>query len=161
MESQSSDSNDNLVSRRSILKASAAAVSGAAALAAQSRQDDRNSSATNRKFRAWVTRGGGPQNGSVEELTLLPISGRQVVVRTKAAHCCYSLTGRALGLSDRNPGPPGTVQDVDQPVILGHGGVGIVESVGPEVRRVKVSDRVIVPVTPDCCQGSPEVIAPL
>jgi S-(hydroxymethyl)glutathione dehydrogenase/alcohol dehydrogenase len=35
-------------------------------------------------------------------------------------------------------------------VIQGHGGVGIVESVGPEVRRVQVGDRVCVSGTPHC-----------
>ena len=33
-----------------------------------------------------------------------------------------------------------------------HGGVGIVEAVGPDVRRVQVGDRVIVGVTPECGQ---------
>jgi S-(hydroxymethyl)glutathione dehydrogenase/alcohol dehydrogenase len=35
-------------------------------------------------------------------------------------------------------------------VIQGHGGVGIVEAVGPEVRRVQVGDRVCVSGTPQC-----------
>ena len=35
-------------------------------------------------------------------------------------------------------------------VIQGHGGVGIVEAVGPEVRRVQVGDRVCVSGTPHC-----------
>src|SRR4030095_14319594 len=32
----------------------------------------------------------------------------------------------------------------------GHGGVGVVEAVGPEVRRVRVGDRVCVSGTPQC-----------
>jgi S-(hydroxymethyl)glutathione dehydrogenase/alcohol dehydrogenase len=36
--------------------------------------------------------------------------------------------------------------------ILGHGGVGIVEAVTPEVKRVKVGDQVIVPITSQCGQ---------
>jgi S-(hydroxymethyl)glutathione dehydrogenase/alcohol dehydrogenase len=151
LQSSGLDQSNDALSRRTALKAGAAALSGAAALMAQA-TDDKKTSGAARKFRAWVTRGSGRNNGSVEELTLLPIKGRQVVVRTEAAHCCYSLSGRVLGLSDRNPGPPGTIQDVNQPVIQGHGGVGIVESVGPEVRRVKVGDRVIVSVTPQCGQ---------
>jgi len=35
-------------------------------------------------------------------------------------------------------------------VIQGHGGIGIVEAVGPEVRRVQVGDRVCVSGTPHC-----------
>jgi S-(hydroxymethyl)glutathione dehydrogenase/alcohol dehydrogenase len=35
-------------------------------------------------------------------------------------------------------------------VIQGHGGVGIVEAIGPEVRRVRVGDRVCVSGTPQC-----------
>ena len=38
----------------------------------------------------------------------------------------------------------------DMAVIQGHGGIGVVEAVGPEVRRVQVGDRVIVAVTPQC-----------
>ena len=35
-------------------------------------------------------------------------------------------------------------------LIQGHGGVGVVEAVGPEVRRVQVGDRVCVSGTPQC-----------
>jgi S-(hydroxymethyl)glutathione dehydrogenase/alcohol dehydrogenase len=35
-------------------------------------------------------------------------------------------------------------------VMQGHGGVGIVEAIGPEVRRVQVGDRVCVSGTPQC-----------
>ena len=35
-------------------------------------------------------------------------------------------------------------------VIQGHGGVGVVEAVGPEVRRAGVGDRVCVSGTPQC-----------
>jgi S-(hydroxymethyl)glutathione dehydrogenase/alcohol dehydrogenase len=38
----------------------------------------------------------------------------------------------------------------DMAVIQGHGGIGIVEAVGPEVRRVQVGDRVCVSGTPQC-----------
>jgi len=38
----------------------------------------------------------------------------------------------------------------DMAVIQGHGGVGVVEAVGPEVRRVRVGDRVCVSGTPQC-----------
>jgi S-(hydroxymethyl)glutathione dehydrogenase/alcohol dehydrogenase len=35
-------------------------------------------------------------------------------------------------------------------LIQGHGGIGVVEAVGPEVRRVQVGDRVCVSGTPQC-----------
>jgi S-(hydroxymethyl)glutathione dehydrogenase/alcohol dehydrogenase len=38
----------------------------------------------------------------------------------------------------------------DMAVIQGHGGIGIVEAVGPEVRRVRPGDRVCVSGTPHC-----------
>ena len=40
--------------------------------------------------------------------------------------------------------PPGTRRMNDMAVIQGHGGIGFVEAVGPEVRRVRVGDRVCV-----------------
>src|SRR5207237_8224895 len=45
---------------------------------------------------------------------------------------------------------PGTRRMNEMAVIQGHGGVGIVEAVGPEVRRVRVGDRVCVSGTPQC-----------
>ena len=38
----------------------------------------------------------------------------------------------------------------DMAVIQGHGGIGVVEEVGPEVRRVRAGDRVCVSGTPQC-----------
>jgi S-(hydroxymethyl)glutathione dehydrogenase/alcohol dehydrogenase len=35
-------------------------------------------------------------------------------------------------------------------IIQGHGGIGVVEAVGPEVRRVRAGDRVLVSGTPQC-----------
>jgi S-(hydroxymethyl)glutathione dehydrogenase/alcohol dehydrogenase len=90
------------------------------------------------------------------ELTLLPISGRQVVVQTEASQCCYTMCARVLGTQDP-PDPLGPqagviVNDPNEPIIQGHGGVGRVIAVGPEVRRVQVGDRVMVPVTAQCGQ---------
>jgi S-(hydroxymethyl)glutathione dehydrogenase/alcohol dehydrogenase len=107
-------------------------------------------------MRAWVSRGFGAATTRLEELTLLPIAGRQVLVRTEATQCCYTMTARILGTQDP-PDPLGPqaapiVNDPNQPQIQGHGGVGIVEAVGPLVGRVQVGDRVIVAVTPQCGQ---------
>ena len=104
-----------------------------------------------------------------QELTLRPIGGRQVVVRTEATNLCYSNAGVVLGLPP-NPAfaPPAGATQPPRPtappaagaagpgrlasmaLIQGHGGVGVVEAVGPEVRRVHVGDRVCVSGTPQC-----------
>jgi S-(hydroxymethyl)glutathione dehydrogenase/alcohol dehydrogenase len=153
--------NDEGVSRRALLqRGAAAAVAGgvttllganagtASAAASQASTSVTSQNVAGRTFRAWVQHRGGPGKGSAEELKLLPISDRQVVVRTEATQCCYSITARVLGTADpyQSAGPvlPG------QAVIHGHGGVGIVEAIGPAVRGLKVGNRVIVGVTPQC-----------
>ena len=92
-------------------------------------------------------------------MRLRPITGRQVVVRTEACNLCYSNVGAVLGIQ---PAPPATraatpvngglagANTNDMALIQGHGGVGVVEAVGPEVRRVQVGDRVCVSGTPQC-----------
>ena len=135
-------------SRRGLLKLGLAAAGAAAAGGrADAGQAPSRSAAvvTGRHFRGWVSRGTGPARTTLEELTLRPIAGRQVLVRTEATNLCYSNTGAVLGL-----GPGGGGRLSEMALIQGHGGVGIVESVGPEVRRVQVGDRVCVSGTPQC-----------
>jgi S-(hydroxymethyl)glutathione dehydrogenase/alcohol dehydrogenase len=67
------------------------------------------------------------------------------VVRTEATNLCYSNAGVVLGLQ-----PTGFGQLNQMALIQGHGGVGVVEAVGPDVRRVRVGDRVCVSGTPQC-----------
>jgi S-(hydroxymethyl)glutathione dehydrogenase/alcohol dehydrogenase len=129
---------DTAPSRRGIFKAGVAAAATGIAFAQQS-------AAPARKFRGWVSRGSGPGRTTLQELTLRPISGRQVVVRTEATNLCYSNAPFVLGL----PGPGGGPLQ-QMALIQGHGGVGIVEAVGPEVRRVQPGDRVCVSGTPQC-----------
>jgi S-(hydroxymethyl)glutathione dehydrogenase/alcohol dehydrogenase len=96
------------------------------------------------KFRAYVRNGA---TSSIEELTLRPIQPQQVVIRTQAAQACYTIVN-ALGPPPARPaGAPAPAA-----AIIGHGGVGIVEEVGSEVKRVQVGDLVVVPVTPQCGQ---------
>lgn len=147
------------VSRRGLMKR--AVVAGGVALAPQA-SGQTPAVISGRKFRGWVTLGG---NSTLQELTLRPISGRQVLVRTEAASLCYSTSGAVLGIrpnlpaapaaAPANPAPPragGAPRAGGQPraQVQGHGGVGIVEAVGPEVRRVKPGDRVCVSGTPQC-----------
>jgi S-(hydroxymethyl)glutathione dehydrogenase/alcohol dehydrogenase len=133
------------LSRRRLLK-NAAAVGGAA-LAAPTASALGQSAAviTGRKFRAWVSRGTGAGRTKLEDLTLRPISGRQIVVRTEGTNLCYSNTTTVLGLPGMFAGPLTRMAIID-----GHGGVGVVEAIGPDVRRVQVGDRVCVSGTPQC-----------
>jgi S-(hydroxymethyl)glutathione dehydrogenase/alcohol dehydrogenase len=149
------------MSRRGVLKRGAAA-GGAALLAGSpvSLSAQAPAVVTRRRFRAWIGRGAGPKRTTLQEVTLRPISGRQVVVRTEATNLCYSNVPPVLGVQPPPlPGAPapsalaapsGKRQMNDMAVIQGHGGVGIVEAVGPEVRRVRVGDRVCVSGTPHC-----------
>jgi S-(hydroxymethyl)glutathione dehydrogenase/alcohol dehydrogenase len=155
------------VSRRALLKHAAAAAAaggatmiGAAPLAAQAgalAAGDRGPNVAGRKFRAVVSTGFGPNTTKlVDNLTLLPIGGRQVVIQTEASQCCYTMCARVLGTQDPpdplGPQAPVIVNDPNEPTIQGHGGVGRVLAIGPDVKRVAVGDRVMVPVTAQCGQ---------
>src|SRR5687767_11320942 len=159
-------------SRRGLLKGLAAA--GAAAVAGRADASPQARSAavvTGRRFKGWVSRGTGTGRTTLQELTLRPITGRQVLVRTEATNLCYSNVGAVLGVPPNIAPPPGAAPAVVPPqgapqaapagpppgpagggraLIQGHGGVGIVEAVGPEVRRVQAGDRVCVSGTPQC-----------
>jgi len=152
------------LTRRGLLKKGAAAAAGAAGLltapAAHAQSTQTPAAITRRRFKAWISRGDGPGRTTLHELTLRPISGRQVVVRTEATNLCYSNVSAVLGLQPNTgaAAPPspiappvvGTRRMNDMAVIQGHGGIGIVEAVGPEVRRVRAGDRVCVSGTPHC-----------
>jgi len=190
------------ISRRRLLQQGAAAAAGSAAIASQGTAAFGQAPAvvTARRFRGWVTRGGGAGRTTLQELTLRPISGRQIVVRTEATNLCYSNVSAVLSVPPPAPppgaaggpgggaagpgtppagpgaaaggragappagaraggppagGPPpgggrGAFGGAPRAIIQGHGGVGIVEAVGPQVRRVQVGDRVCVSGTPQC-----------
>ncbi|MFM2125501.1 MAG: hypothetical protein RL328_1952 [Acidobacteriota bacterium] len=125
------------ISRRKLLHSTAA---GSFLLAPQVAAGQAPAQITNtqtgRKFKAFVRQGTGT---NVAEMSLLPIQPREVVVRTEAAAACYTITGGVL----RTTNSP-RVQ------IPNHSGMGVVEAIGPDVRRVQVGDRVIVPGTPQC-----------
>jgi S-(hydroxymethyl)glutathione dehydrogenase/alcohol dehydrogenase len=140
---------DSTPSRRDLLKTGLAAAGGLAitqqgGVLAQSQSA---AISTGRRFRGWVSRGTGPGRTTLQDLTLRPIGGRQVVVRTEATNLCYSNVGAVLGLQ---AAPAGFGRLNQMALIQGHGGVGVVETVGPDVRRVRVGDRVCVSGTPQC-----------
>src|SRR5262245_20447786 len=148
------------LTRRGLLKRGAtAAAAGAAGLLTPSQTAAQSTQApavvTRRKFKAWISRGDGRGRTTLHEITLRPIGGRQVVVRTEATNLCYSNVGAVLGIQPAAPAsalvaPAGTRSLNEMAVIQGHGGIGIVEAVGPEVRRVRIGDRVCVSGTPQC-----------
>src|SRR5688572_3594322 len=133
------------LTRRGLLKKGAAAAAGGAALVSSSGAPETlfaqaPAVVTARRFRGWVSRGAGPGRTTLQELTLRPIAGRQVVVRTEATNLCYSNVGPVLGIqpgiAPAPPPPAGTPAPTGPPgggraLIQGHGGVGIVEAVGP------------------------------
>jgi len=153
------DKDTGSFSRRDLLKQGVAVAGSAAALAAPAgallAQTNAGAAARPqpaRKFRGWVSRGTGPGRTTLHSLTLRPISGRQVVVRTEATNLCYSNVSAVLGTTQTSAAPPTERQQrlAAMALIQGHGGVGVVEAVGPEVRRVQVGDRVCVSGTPQC-----------
>ncbi len=159
-------------SRRRLMQGGLAAAAGGMLLAPQAATGQSPAVITSRRFRGWVTLGG---KSTLEEMTLRPIAGRQVLVRTEAASLCYSTSGAVLGIRPNfGPGPGGGPGRGGPPPgggpnggarppaaakpparapraqVQGHGGIGVVEAVGPEVRRVKPGDRVCVSGTPHC-----------
>ncbi len=130
-----------------MLRKSAAAVAGGAAVlgggaasAAQASQipGPRQTNLAGTKFRAFVRHG---TTASLEELKLLPIQPREVVVRSQASAVCYTITGGAMATTP-----------AQRASILNHSGMGVVEEIGALVKRVQPGDRVIVAGTPWCGQ---------
>jgi S-(hydroxymethyl)glutathione dehydrogenase/alcohol dehydrogenase len=80
---------------------------------------------------------------SVEQITLRAIGSRDVVVRVEACQSCYSQVTQALVSGNQVGLGIGVEQPITRATILGHGFVGVVEAVGPQVQRVQVGDRVI------------------
>src|SRR5690242_15696414 len=93
----------DILTRRGLLKkGAAAAAAGAAGLMSQppvaAGVVQGPAVVTRRRFRAWISRGNGSGRTTLHEITLRPISGRQVVVRTEATNLCYSNVGAVLGV---------------------------------------------------------------
>src|SRR4029077_13822059 len=89
-----------------------------------------------RGFRGFVRQGPGL---GLEDLRLKAIQPRQVVVRTEAAAPCYTSVRGALGTNQAR-----------RATIPNHCGQGVVEAVGPDVRRVQRGDRVVIAGTSQC-----------
>lgn len=134
------------VSRRRILKtAGAAAVGGGAAFLATGVAGEGQAPAilTNtqagRRFKAFV-KYNTADLPNVVDVTARALSGNQVLLRVEAAQTCYTSIDQVL-----IPGTP-----TAQPTIVGHGGVGVVEAIGPQVISTRVGDRVILNLHAAC-----------
>lgn len=75
----------------------------------------------------------------VEDLPTPEIGPRDVLVRLGASGICHTDLTVMRGLSH-----------LPLPIVPGHEGCGIVEAVGPDVRRAVVGDRVLASVSPAC-----------
>src|SRR5580698_5315523 len=105
------ESKDSAPSRRGVLTGGVALAAQTGALLAQSKP-----AAPGRKFRGWVSRGTGPGRTTLQDLTLRPISGRQIVVRTEATNLCYSNSSDVLGLPPPGlPPPPASAANAAPP----------------------------------------------
>ncbi|MEQ1575945.1 MAG: alcohol dehydrogenase catalytic domain-containing protein, partial [Vicinamibacterales bacterium] len=140
------------ISRRSLLKnGAAAAVGGGAAAylaggAAAAQQGGAPAVATGtqagRRVRAYIKYRN--ELPTVEQITMRAITERDVVIRVEACQACYSSVTTALvpgfftGLGTGRVAPAPMSASVE-----GHGCVGIVEAIGPQVQKVQVGDRVI------------------
>jgi S-(hydroxymethyl)glutathione dehydrogenase/alcohol dehydrogenase len=78
---------------------------------------------------------------TVEQVEIDKPSGREVLVRTAATGVCHSDLHVVDGL---------THQNVNQPMVLGHEGSGLVEAVGPDVTTVRPGDHIVACLSGFC-----------
>jgi len=135
------------LTRRRVLKAGATALgSGTALLAGAPEMNAQTTQApavltnaqTGRTFRGLVRH---DSTIDVQQMRLLPIDSRQVVIRSLAVAPCYTIVRGALST---NP--------IRRAEVPNHCGFGVVEAVGAMVKRVQVGDRVLVAGTSQCGQ---------
>ena len=150
------------LSRRNVLKKgiATAAAGGAAALAGVAQGVARQGAPAiatgtqaGRRVRAVIKYRN--ELPSVEQITLRAIGGRDVVVRVEACQSCYSQVTQALVTGNQVGLGIGVEQPITRATILGHGFVGIVEAVGPQVQKVQVGDRVITCQHAQCGSCAP------
>lgn len=83
----------------------------------------------------------------MRELTMREIGGREVVIRVDAAQTCYTSVEAILKDGTAND-LPFTPEEVG--MVVGHGGVGVVEAIGPQVLSTKIGDGVAVHLHGSC-----------
>ena len=123
--------NEHVVPRRAVLKHGAAVAAGSAVglfgnQPTYSQQQEVASIVTGtqagRRFRAWV-QDGHISSGSIEELTLLGLQSRQVLVRPEASAPCYTLVQGGYGGTPMVD-TPDNVDGNSLPEISNHTAVG-------------------------------------
>ena len=119
-----------------------AAVAAAGVAVAAAQTGPNASTQTGRRFRAFVRT---PAGAAVRDVRMSALRDDMVVIRTEATQCCYTIVNQALGTC-----PVGGAGGAVAARVLGHGGVGVVDAVGPAVKRVRPGDRVLVTNTPNC-----------
>lgn len=120
-----------------MLGTASAAPRPSAAQSVQSSAAVQRRTSTGRPFRGLVRHG---TDLTVEDLRLRAIQPRQVVIRSQAVAPCYTVVwGGALATTPSR-----------RAYVPNHCGFGVVEDIGPDVRRVQVGDRVIVAGTSQC-----------
>jgi S-(hydroxymethyl)glutathione dehydrogenase / alcohol dehydrogenase len=91
---------------------------------------------------------------TIETLEIDRPRGREVLVRTAATGVCHSDLHVIDGISRYS---------LEWPMVLGHEGAGVVESVGDDVRSVRVGDHVVACLSgfcglcPQCLSGHPNL----
>ena len=80
-----------------------------------------------------------PKKLTIEEIEIDTPKAGEILVRTKAAGVCHSDLHTYLGELRTQP-----------PLVLGHEGAGVVETVGEGVTTVKPGDRVLINWLPGC-----------
>src|ERR1051325_3780616 len=131
------------VSRRRVLKTGATALGGGAMAlgglpASAQAPAIATGTQTGRTFRGLVRH---DATLDVQELKLLPIDARQVVIRSLAVAPCYTIVRGGLGTNS-----------IRRAEVPNHCGFGVVEVVGAQVKRVQARDRVVVAGASQCGQ---------
>lgn len=102
------------------------------------------------KFKALVRDPRTKNSADLVDVRMNPIDPFQVVLKVQAAQVCYTVVG------DLDPDNLETIKAgtalTEMPYALGHGAVGIVEEVGPGVKRVKKGDYAMVALGGTCGQ---------
>ena len=116
-----------------------AALFGADALAQGQAPAVRTNTQAGRRFKAFV-KYNTAELPNVVDVTARALTGNQVLLRVEAAQTCYTSIDQVL-----LAGTP-----TAQATIVGHGGVGVVEAIGPQVSSTRIGDRVILNLHAAC-----------
>ena len=140
------------VSRRALVGSGVAlggvaGVMSASAARAQAASAGRDPNA-GRPFKGFVTYPG--QGGETVELRLGALGARDVLLRSRASIVTYTMSRAAFPAPAK--GTQFTTPANPRHIVPGQGCVGVVEAIGPLVKRFKVGDRAVLCGNPQCGQ---------